>query len=131
MTATSVAISVFVGECDGKDYAFALTADSAMALVKTHYAFDDPANSDYGISEVWATSTSDAGWRIREDKVVASVIIVKVACDDGTGHVNWTCPYCQTAYSDDWSEGDSLPALLMCGCTVESKFLIGEAQKER
>lgn len=118
-----------MGECYGKGYVFALNADSAVALVRTHYAFDDPVDSEYAVSDVWAKSTSDAGWQIREDKVEAYPIIVELMSANGLGHVNWTCPFCKAAYSDDWSEGESFPILLRCGCTDESRYLIGDVSK--
>lgn len=129
MTSSSKTINVFVGECNGKDYVFALTEESAKALVESHFAFGNATESEYAVGNVWAETKSDVGWRIRRDEVEAYPITVELLIADGEGNLSWICPFCETAYSDDWSKQDSMPILLRCGCTGKSRYLIGDVSK--
>lgn len=125
MLENSRTVSIYVPECHGKDYGFALSVESARSLLKNHYAFGDPSESEYAVSNMWAKSESDLGWRIREDKVEAWDVPVELFTTKGEGHLSWTCPFCGTIYSEDWSEADTLPVLLRCGCMGKLKHFIG------
>jgi len=125
-TAT-VKITLYIGRWNETDYAYALNADEAIASVKRHFAYGDPAEDEYAVGEEWATDDADSGWRILTQEIDAPIIDVELKKGDpgDTAHVIWSCPACGKAYSDDWHPEDKMPVLLLCCCDGDRKILIG------
>lgn len=123
-------MDIFIGECDGREFAYALSHDEAVKTVEGSWAFGNPTESEMAICDVWASSQSERGWKIRKTRMeVTHIPVVINAAPGTTGHVIWTCWECGRSFSDDWDEDHQLPVLLMCGCNKRLKILIGDVQK--
>lgn len=126
---TTKAITIFVGQWDGRDFVFSLSEEKAKSLVETCAAFGDPLEAKYILGNSWASSGQDVGWRITERTLTIPVVSVAInqPSSDGIAHLVWSCPFCGRFYSDDWLPGDELPVLLSCGCNIDSKYLLGNS----
>ena len=118
--------TVYIGRCNERDYVFALDRETAQKLVEEHFAFGDPTMSEYAISNKWAAGAHEKGWKIVSKEADVQRIKVEIkGGEEETSHVAWTCPVCKEVFSDAWASNDCLPVLLSCGCSEESKFLLG------
>lgn len=45
-------MDIFIGECDGRDFAYALSHDEVVKIVESSWAFGDPSESDMAICDV-------------------------------------------------------------------------------
>jgi len=124
--------TLYVGRWNDVEYVYALTFDSAVASVKRHFAYGNSNEDDYAVGDAWASGESDSGWRIAEIEVDVSIIKIEILLSnqDETGHVAWLCPACGESYSDEWTADDKLPVLLMCGCSKQTKFLLGVGKRK-
>lgn len=127
MSTTTSKTTLYVGQWNSTEYVYALNSDSAVASIRQHFAYGDPAEDVYAVGEQWASEGNDSGWRIVTKEINALKISVGVEMggQGDTAHVIWTCPFCGERFSDEWRPDDTLPVLLMCGCNEQSKFLLG------
>lgn len=120
-------VILYVGQWNGREYAFSLDAAHAKSLTESCFAFGDPAVDEYALGNAWAASDDDPGWRIVTRPASLLEVGVSFQHDEeaGPSHVHWQCPYCLKWRSDDWLPDDRLPVLLGCGCQEASRHLLG------
>lgn len=112
-------IPVFKALFNDELMAWGLTEECVRATLKTHWAFDEPAEGGKGTQ--WATEDDSDGWRIiREEEVVYVVSgTLRDWNDPEEGepllHVHWTCPQCGVEQTCDVAPSDRPPGLWGCG----------------
>ena len=120
-------VSLFVGQWNGRDFAYSLDEAGAKDLVESHWAFGDPSENEYAVGESWASAEGEQGWRIVARTVTVTEVGVILDGDEvgSLRHVHWQCPYCHKRYGDEWLADDRLPVLLGCGCQEASRHVLG------
>ena len=118
-----VRVIVYIATCNGAEAARSLSRSEAIRSCESHYLFGDPANTEFGLSDVWAGDRTD-GWRIVTCEETLECLPCHLLGAPGeTMHIIWTCPDCDSPLSDDWIDGDPFPTLLVCGCVANRTYL--------
>lgn len=120
-------ITIYDATYDNRVYVSTLSDDETKAALMSHYAFGKPENSPYAISDSWASTPEEPGWRIIQRRAQATCIKGEQRGEfnnDETVHLIWKCPFCERVSSEDLELYDKSPMLLSCDCNNTEKYLL-------
>ena len=123
---------IFVGRWERTNYVYSLNFDSAVSMVKRHFAFGNPQDNPYAVGDMWKTTADEMGWEVVAQEEEVTHIRAKCVGDpvSETAHILWECPFCKESYSDDLQVEERFPVLLICGCQQPARFMVARCKEE-